>query len=76
MTSVRVREPSLTRSDSRDELDRTLEHYGTKGVVVDLRVWIVGRSFEIGGKQAMRAVAPVRFDSLQEIELGGSVCHA
>lgn len=76
MTSVRVREPSLTRSDSRDELDRTLEHYGTKGVVVDLKVWIVGRSLEIGGKQVLIAVTPVRFDSVHEIEFDGSVCHA
>lgn len=44
--------------------------------VASLKVWIVGRSFEIGGKQAMRAVTPVRFDSVQEPDLGGSVCHA
>lgn len=42
MTSVPVREPPLSRSGLWDELDRTLEHYGTKGVVVDLKVWIIG----------------------------------
>lgn len=76
MTSVPVREPPLSRSGLWDELDRTLEHYGTKGVVVDLKVWIVGRSLEIGGRQALIAVTPVRFDSVQELELGGMVCHA
>jgi len=42
MTSVRVPEPSLSRSGLRNELDRTLKHYGTKADVADLKVWIVG----------------------------------
>ncbi|MCY3957233.1 MAG: hypothetical protein OXG65_02965 [Chloroflexi bacterium] len=32
----------MTRSDLRDELDRTLKHYATKADVANLKVWIVG----------------------------------
>ncbi|MCY3958515.1 MAG: hypothetical protein OXG65_09490 [Chloroflexi bacterium] len=42
MTAVPVREPPLTRSDLRGELDRTLKHYGMKAYVGDLKVWNVG----------------------------------
>ena len=42
MTTVPVQEPPLTRSDLRDELDRTLKHYATKADVANLKVWIVG----------------------------------
>ena len=42
MSTVPVQEPPLTRSDLRDELDRTLKHYATKADVANLKVWIVG----------------------------------
>lgn len=42
MTSVPARESPLSRSDLRDELDRTVKHYGTKADVADLKVWLVG----------------------------------
>ena len=42
MTTMPVQEPPLTRSDLRDELDRTLKHYATKADVANLKVWIVG----------------------------------
>ena len=42
MTTIPVQEPPLTRSDLRDELDRTLKHYATKADVANLKVWIVG----------------------------------
>ena len=37
-----VQEPPLTRSDLRDELDRTLKQFATKADVANLMVWIVG----------------------------------
>ena len=42
MTTMPVREPPLTRSDLRDELDRTLQHYATKADVANLKTWMVG----------------------------------
>ncbi len=42
MTTMSVQEPPVTRSDLRDELDRTLKHYATKADVANLKVWIVG----------------------------------
>lgn len=42
MTTARAQEPPLTKSDLRDELDRTLTHYSTKADVASLKVWIVG----------------------------------
>ena len=42
MTTAPVQDPPLTRSDLRDELDRTLKHYATKADVANLKTWMVG----------------------------------
>ena len=42
MRTMPAQEPPLTRSQLRDELDRTLKHYATKADVANLKVWIVG----------------------------------
>ena len=41
-------EQPVTRSDLRNELDRTLKHYATKADIANLKVWIITTVVSVG----------------------------